>query len=204
MDCSLPGSILHGILQARILEWVAISFSRGSSQPRDRTRVSSIAGRRFNLWVKVRRNGHRRAPCLARRARRNSDKWPKANREENEVDILERRPGTPHSEKVSRFAVGSKKHVLQNPSDTYVPMIKTWAYKRKNSRVFSDFQNSNSYHLFPFNLWIQGQWLETLESKGLYWQAKLTEAKDSANWIFGDTMVSKVKSHTPKDSSALR
>ena len=35
MDCSLPGSSLHGILQARVLEWVAISFSRGSSQPRD-------------------------------------------------------------------------------------------------------------------------------------------------------------------------
>ena len=38
----LPGSSVHGILQARILEWVAISFSRGSSQPRDRTRISSI------------------------------------------------------------------------------------------------------------------------------------------------------------------
>ena len=35
MDCSLPGSSLHGILQARVLEWVAIAFSRGSSRPRD-------------------------------------------------------------------------------------------------------------------------------------------------------------------------
>ena len=35
MDCSLPGSSVHGILQARILEWVAVFFSRGSSQPRD-------------------------------------------------------------------------------------------------------------------------------------------------------------------------
>ena len=42
-------SSVHGILQARILEWVAISFSRGSSQPRDRTQVSHIAGRCFNL-----------------------------------------------------------------------------------------------------------------------------------------------------------
>ena len=40
MGCSLPGSSVHGIFQARVLEWVAISFSRGSSQPRDRTRVS--------------------------------------------------------------------------------------------------------------------------------------------------------------------
>ena len=51
MDCSLPGSSLHGILQARILKWVAISFSRLSSWPRDRTQVSHVAGRRFNLWV---------------------------------------------------------------------------------------------------------------------------------------------------------
>ena len=51
VDCSPPGSSVHGILQARILEWVAISFSRGSSQPRDRTQVSRIAGRHFILWV---------------------------------------------------------------------------------------------------------------------------------------------------------
>ena len=49
MDCSLPG--VHGILQARILEWVAISFSMGSSQPRDWTWVSHIGGRRFYLWT---------------------------------------------------------------------------------------------------------------------------------------------------------
>ena len=42
-------SSIHGILQARIREWVAISFSRGSSWPRDQTQVSRIAGRHFNL-----------------------------------------------------------------------------------------------------------------------------------------------------------
>ena len=42
-------SFIHGILQARILEWVAISFSSGSSQPRDQTRVSHIAGRLFTI-----------------------------------------------------------------------------------------------------------------------------------------------------------
>ena len=51
MDCSLPGSSLHGILQARVLGWIAISFSRESSQPRDQTRVSRIPGRCFNLWA---------------------------------------------------------------------------------------------------------------------------------------------------------
>ena len=49
MDGSLPGSAVHGIFQARILEWAAISFSRGSSQPRDRTLVSCIAGRHFTI-----------------------------------------------------------------------------------------------------------------------------------------------------------
>ena len=51
MDCSLPGSSIHGIFQARVLEWVAISFSRGSFQPRDGTWVSYIAGRCFTLWA---------------------------------------------------------------------------------------------------------------------------------------------------------
>ena len=47
VGCSPPGSSVHGILQARIQEWVAISYSRGSSQPRDRTHVFCIAGRFF-------------------------------------------------------------------------------------------------------------------------------------------------------------
>ena len=47
MDCSLPGSSVHEIFQARIMEGIAISFSRGSSQPRDRTPVSCTAGRFF-------------------------------------------------------------------------------------------------------------------------------------------------------------
>ena len=50
-DCSLPSSSVHGIFQARVLEWVAISFSRGSSQPRDQTQVSHIVGRRFTIWA---------------------------------------------------------------------------------------------------------------------------------------------------------
>ena len=47
MDCSLSGSSVHGIFQARVLEWVAISFSRRSSQPRDQTQVSHNVGRGF-------------------------------------------------------------------------------------------------------------------------------------------------------------
>ena len=49
MDYSPPGSSVHGILQARILEWVAIFFSMGSSQPRDQTQVSRTVDRRFTI-----------------------------------------------------------------------------------------------------------------------------------------------------------
>ena len=51
MDCSLPGSSVHGIFQATVLEWIAISLCRGSSQPRDRTWVSCILDRRFTVWA---------------------------------------------------------------------------------------------------------------------------------------------------------
>ena len=51
MDCSLPGSSVHGIFQAIVLEWLAISFSRGSSQPRDQTRVSCTVDRHFTVWA---------------------------------------------------------------------------------------------------------------------------------------------------------
>ena len=51
MDCSRLGFIFHRILQARILEWFAISFSRGSSWPRDPTQISHTAGRLFTVWA---------------------------------------------------------------------------------------------------------------------------------------------------------
>ena len=71
MDCRLPGSSIHGIFQARVLEWVAISFSRGSSRPRDWTRVSHIVGRHFTIWATrevpfSRRNEYKRRDSNAR------------------------------------------------------------------------------------------------------------------------------------------
>ena len=51
VDCSRPCSSIYGIFQARILEWVAISFSRGPSQPRDWTRVAHIVSRCFTVWA---------------------------------------------------------------------------------------------------------------------------------------------------------
>ena len=51
MDCSLPDSSVHGIFQAILLEWMAISFSSGSSWPKDWTQVSCIVDRRFTVWA---------------------------------------------------------------------------------------------------------------------------------------------------------
>ena len=51
MDCSSPGSSVRGILQARILEWVAIPSSRGASQPRNQTQISHTVGRFFTIWA---------------------------------------------------------------------------------------------------------------------------------------------------------
>ena len=68
MDCSPPGSSIHGVFQARVLEWIAISFSRGSSWPRDWTRVSCIAGRRCTIWATREAlrggNGHKASSLL--------------------------------------------------------------------------------------------------------------------------------------------
>ena len=51
MACSLPGSSIHRIFQARVLDRVTISFSRGSSWPKDWTQILCIAGRRFTIWA---------------------------------------------------------------------------------------------------------------------------------------------------------
>ena len=53
MDCSLPGAFIHGIFQAKILEWVATSFSRRSSWPKDWTQVSRIVGTCFTVWATI-------------------------------------------------------------------------------------------------------------------------------------------------------
>ena len=58
LDYSLPGSSIHGIFQARGLEWVVLSFSRRSSQPRDWTWVTLIVGRHFTVWAIREANSH--------------------------------------------------------------------------------------------------------------------------------------------------
>ena len=62
MDCSPPGSTVHRILQARILEWRVIPFFRRSFQPRDLTWVSYTAGRFFTIWATTEAQGIKIAP----------------------------------------------------------------------------------------------------------------------------------------------
>ena len=68
-DHSSQGSSVHGILQARILEWITILFSRGSSQLRDQTWVSCIAGRFFTVWAT------REAHSINIHSLRKKEKW---------------------------------------------------------------------------------------------------------------------------------
>ena len=79
MDSSPPGSSIHGILQARILEWVAISFSRISSQSRDWTWVSLIARRIFTDWA-TRENLERHSSRVQQLAHSG---WHRVNRQED-------------------------------------------------------------------------------------------------------------------------
>ena len=66
MDCSLPGFSVHGIFQAIVLEWAAIAFSRGSSRPRDWTRVSCIVNRHFTIWAtRERRPSKKKKPIIS-------------------------------------------------------------------------------------------------------------------------------------------
>ena len=64
MDCSLPGSSVHGISQAGILKWVAISFSRGSSRPRDWTCISCIDRRILDHWANQEARKSYEAPII--------------------------------------------------------------------------------------------------------------------------------------------
>ena len=72
MHCSLPGSSIQIILQARILEWIAIPLSRGSPWPSDQTQVSCIAGRFFTVWV-TRETQYKTIEYLRVK---NTDRWP--------------------------------------------------------------------------------------------------------------------------------
>ena len=89
VDCSLPGSSVDRILQAKILEWVAISFSRGSSKPRDQTHISifpALAGRFFTTsttWEALRQIYYPqiyRLPHLGSQLLRSRELWLQENR----------------------------------------------------------------------------------------------------------------------------
>ena len=77
--CNPMDYTVHGILQARILEWVAIPFSRRSFQPRDQTQVSCIAGRFFTTWATRETRIHSETACQPRTAHLRNSTWEKEN-----------------------------------------------------------------------------------------------------------------------------
>ena len=79
IDCSPPGSSVHGILQARILERVAILFSRGSSQSRDQTQFSHIAGGFFTVWATREAQGFYYCSLFRINTRFQADNYPEVN-----------------------------------------------------------------------------------------------------------------------------
>ena len=112
MDCSLPGSSLHGILQARVLEWVAIAFSRGSSLPRDWTQVSCIPGRHFNLWANETRSAEsgslRAVGLLSFGARTLNLQMPENQTQVDQRDLETLKTGSPEGEDGSSYSASSK------------------------------------------------------------------------------------------------
>ena len=73
MDCSPPGSSLHGIFQLRLLQWVAIPFSRGSSRPREQTHISCLGRRTLYHWASW--ETMREADTILSIDPRNENKW---------------------------------------------------------------------------------------------------------------------------------
>ena len=86
MDCSLSGSSVHGILQTRILEWVAIPFYRGSSWPRDWTQLSCVAGRLFTVWTTREGNGNPLQYSCLENPMDSGAWWPTVHRVAKESD----------------------------------------------------------------------------------------------------------------------
>ena len=104
MYCSLPGSSVHRLFQTRILEWVAISFSRGSSRPRDQTQVSCIVGR-----------------CNYRLSRQGSPQTSEDYRQTKGREFLVRSviPGGPSVKNLS--AIAGNTHSILGPGRSHTP-----------------------------------------------------------------------------------
>ena len=86
MDCIPPGSSIHGIFQARMLEWVAISFFRGSSWARDQAQASHTLGRLFTIWVT--REDEDTVKCLLRACNpKGNQSWISIGRTDAEAKV---------------------------------------------------------------------------------------------------------------------
>ena len=128
MDYSPPGSSVHGMLQARILEWAAVPFSRGSSPPRDRAQVSPITGRFFTVWAICK--SHSLGGELARsvsdwNTEGASAQWLSTHHS-SEDTLKERKLVLRHQEVVATLSCGGWAHVSQREEGKQRDRSDTW------------------------------------------------------------------------------
>ena len=138
MDYTWPGSSVHGILQARILEWVAIPFSRGSFQSRGRTWVSCTAGRLFTVWAT------REAPLVSWHLLNSPGSPEKLSTEDTSLCALEN--ALSHAQGGDGFPLVGKPYlyILQCSCIGAVPSSPRvkWTWERWVNRSKSPFQNA--------------------------------------------------------------
>ena len=153
MDCNLPGSSVHGILQARTLKWVAISFSKQFSWPRDWTRVSCTAGRFFTNWA--RREAHIINTIINSMAWVNKFNQLKCS---FEIDIL-----LPQSFKMKSFLLKEVNQLDQHGCKYYREMFSWYSMQLKESESVSHSVVSNS--LQPH--WLYSPWNSPGQNTGM-------------------------------------
>ena len=153
MDCNLPGSSVHGILQARTLKWVAISFSKQFSWPRDWTRVSCTAGRFFTNWA--RREAHIINTVINSMAWVNKFNQLKCS---FEIDIL-----LPQSFKMKSFLLKEVNQLDQHGCKYYREMFSWYSMQLKESESVSHSVVSNS--LQPH--WLYSPWNSPGQNTGM-------------------------------------
>ena len=142
MDCSPPGSSVCGIFQARILEWVAVSFSRGYSQPRDQTQDFHITGRFFTVWAT--RESESESHSVASDSLWSHGLWnsPSQNTGVGSLSLLQRifptqgsNPGLPHCRRIL-YQLSHKGSPIKKINCDYFFTIRKGMFRKKSAKNY--------------------------------------------------------------------
>ena len=143
-NCSLSGSFVHGISQTRILEWIAMSSSRRSSQPRSLTWVLSIAGRFFTVWAKIDRKCSINVPWM--------DEWSAFSAAGDIIPLV--CPTLCPLYLVVASPSLRELHPHSNPAESSFLFLVTWP-GWSNQSLSQDFSPGDWKGLFPLHSWGQ-------------------------------------------------